>query len=402
MNDPSLGQFFTPEAIVDAMLALRRNAGRTLEPSCGDGAFSRRIPGITALEIDPRHAPADALAMDFFAYPESEQFATVIGNPPYVRHQAIQPQTRALLPQGRFDARSNLCLFFIDKAANHLEPGGELIFITPRDFLKATSSARLNRRLFEEGTITDAIDLGDTPVFSAALPNCLIWRWEKGCTAREMRYAALSRRGFRAQLADPPWEKRHFSEAAGQLLFLQKPPAVRLGDLASVRVGAVSGADAVYADEFFGNRDFVFSETAQTGLTRRMIWAEPGSPPPPGLAPHKARLIARRIRPFDETNWWLWGRGYPQTDAPRIYVNLKTRNPAPFFLHPCPHFDGSVLALFPKAASTGLEALCKALNALDWAALGFVCDGRFLFSQRSLENAPLPEAFCRFLPEGRR
>ncbi len=29
-----------------------------------------------------------------------------------------------------------------------------------------------------------------------------------------------------------------------------------------------------------------------------------------------------------------------------------------------------------------------ALNEVDWTDLGFVCDGRFLFSQRSLENAP--------------
>jgi adenine-specific DNA-methyltransferase len=40
------------------------------------------------------------------------------------------------------------------------------------------------------------------------------------------------------------------------------------------------------------------------------------------------------------------------------------------------------------------------LNDVDWSELGFVCDGRFLFSQRSLEQALLPEAFAEFAVKG--
>ena len=36
-----------------------------------------------------------------------------------------------------------------------------------------------------------------------------------------------------------------------------------------------------------------------------------------------------------------------------------------------------------------LQEICDKLNDTDWQELGFVCDGRFLFSQRSLENAML-------------
>ncbi len=67
------------------MLALRRNSGRVLEPSCGDGAFLRHLPGAVGLELDADHCPPGALTLDFFAYPEREQFDTIIGNPPYVR-----------------------------------------------------------------------------------------------------------------------------------------------------------------------------------------------------------------------------------------------------------------------------------------------------------------------------
>jgi adenine-specific DNA-methyltransferase len=115
------------------------------------------------------------------------------------------------------------------------------------------------------------------------------------------------------------------------------------------------------------------------------------------LAPYKEELINRRIKKFTEADWWSWGRGYPQNDQKRIYVNGKTRNPKPFFVSDCTHFDGSVLAIFPKNQDIDLQAFCDALNAIDWQELGFLCDGRYLFSQRSLENCLLPKELKNFL-----
>ena len=394
----ALGQVFTPGAVVSAMLALRRNRGRVLEPACGDGAFLRHLPAAVGIELDGTHCPPGALNMDFFAYPDSERFETIIGNPPYVRFQDIPAATRKRLDAQHFDGRSNLYLFFIEKCLRHLTPGGELIFITPRDFLKATSAVRLNRLLFEQGSITDAIELGDARVFDDAVPNCLIWRFEKGRADRSLRYAEIGS-GDRVDelLADPPWQNRSLAECAGHLMFVRGDYPLRLSDIAFVKVGAVSGADGIYADELHGNRDFVCASTVRSGRTRRMIWCEPDCPPPEVLLPHRARLIARRIRSFDQSNWWQWGRGYHQSDRPRVYVNGKTRAERPFFTHPCVHYDGAVLAIFPHDVGTDVVALAEALNAIDWAELGFVCDGRHLFTQRSLENAPLPASFQRFL-----
>ena len=77
-------------------------------------------------------------------------------------------------------------------------------------------------------------------------------------------------------------------------------------------------------------------------------------------------------------------------------MNNRTRNPKPFFLHPSIHYDGSILALFPHQPRADLAALCALLNQVDWHELGFVCDGRFLFAQRSLEQALLPEDFAPY------
>ena len=105
------------------------------------------------------------------------------------------------------------------------------------------------------------------------------------------------------------------------------------------------------------------------------------------LEQHKDRLLSRKVRCFDDRNWWEWGRNYCSILGARIYVKSKTRNKKPFFLSEIEAYDGSVLALFPKLGVDPDRALQK-LNTTDWEKLAFVCDGRLLFSQRSLANAP--------------
>jgi adenine-specific DNA-methyltransferase len=374
------GQVFTPERVVSLMLTLRQRRGRVLEPSAGDGAFARHLPGCVAIELDAAVAPPGAQVGNFFAYPEREKFASVIGNPPYVRYQDVEDATRALLDTSLFDARSNLFLFFIEKALRHLEPGGELIFIVPRDFIKLTAARKLNARLFSLGTITHWIETGDQRIFDGAVPNCAIFRFELGDFSRRTRWQVLG---------DEAWQTRVFTEMEGQLAFPEQGLSVPLAALFDVKVGAVSGADPVFTHPD-GNVEFVCSRTRDTGETRRMLY----NVQHPDLLPYKPRLLARRIRPFDEGNWWKWGRNYPMSDAPRIYVNAKTRRARPFFTHPCRAYDGAVLALFPKHACMDLGRAVELLNtSVPWEQLGFVVDGRFLFTQRTLATTMLPDVF---------
>ena len=170
--------------------------------------------------------------------------------------------------------------------------------------------------------------------------------------------------------------------------------------MALARVGAVSGADTVYASEELGDTDFVCSHTVQTGQTKRMIFEAATPEAKAHLLANKSILLQRKVTRFDESNWWKWGRIHAHTDAPRIYVNQKTRHPQPFYLHACRNWDGAVLALFPHRRDADMTRLAALLNEVDWAELGFVCDGRFLFAQRSLEQALLPESFLEFAVRG--
>ena len=373
MNVHELGQVFTPPNVVERMLGLRRNNGVVLEPSAGNGAFMSALDKNTVgIELDGRVIGDDRIRQgDFFAYPTDHRFDTIIGNPPYVRFQDVPVGTKRLLPMRWFDRRSNLYLFFIAKSMAHLDKGGELIFITPRDFLKSTNAKRLNEELYRQGTITDFYDLGDASVFDGFTPNCAIWRWERGRKSRKTAMGNL------------------FCYQNGQLWFGDAPSGGSVGDFFKVKVGAVSGADRIFANAKHSNTKMVCSRTRQHGEERPMVYNKKCR----YLEEFKGALMRRRIRQFDETNWWQWGRAYHRQAGERVYVNCKTRTPKPFFVSETEAYDGSVLALFPK---NGVDAgkAAERLNKVDWDALGFVCGGRLQFTQKSLENAPVGGALA--------
>jgi adenine-specific DNA-methyltransferase len=197
-------------------------------------------------------------------------------------------------------------------------------------------------------------------------------------------------------LEDLNWLSSNFDCRNGQLLFTNNRYPYILKELAEVKVGAVSGADDIFVNKVPGNLDFVYSGTLKNGDLKKMYFPIVKSEAEEILKDYKDVLISRRIKNFTEADWWQWGRGYPLNTKKRVYVNCKTRNPAPFFTSQCSNFDGSVMAIFPRNQSVNLKSFCEDLNNIDWQELGFLCDGRFLFTQRSLENCPLPEYFQKY------
>ena len=375
----NLGQVWTPQNIVSEMLSLRKNSGNILEPSIGAGAFFNNIPNCVGIEIDKQYCQnKNILNIDFFDYSIENKFDTIIGNPPYVRAQDINPETKKKLSKNIFDERSNLYLFFIEKCIRHLKDNGELIFITPRDFLKATSSIKLNNFIYQNGTITDLIDLGDKKIFADATPNCIIFRFEKKNFSRKTNI------------------HQEFVCANGQLLFTNNNYPISFSDVFYVKVGAVSGNDEIFTNDKYGNEYFVCSRTCKDGYLRKMIFNRKIK----YLEEYKDILINRKIKSFTEEDWYKWGRMHYVSDNLRIYVNSKTRIREPFFLNDCLNYDGSVLAIFPKNNKINkkdLEGLKDMLNKVNWNELGFICDGRFIFSQKSLENTILPESFRKYI-----
>lgn len=361
------GQVFTEDKEIETMISLMKNSGSILEPSVGSGNFLKFLPPNTiSIEIDPTVCPQKSLNMDFFAYSRDNKFNTIIGNPPYVMFKDILESTKDFLDTSKYDKRTNLHVFFIDKCLDHLEDGGELIFVTPREFIKQTSSMPLLKKMTSLGSFTHFYDYGDEILFKGFSPNCAIWRFEKGNFSNS------------TTLLDGSVVTQ--KEINGQLVFSNISYDKNFSDLFFVKVGGVSGLDKVFVHQN-GNKDFVYSQTRTTGKTRKMFYKIKD----PFLETKKQELLERKIKTFTEENWWEWGRDFHKSDKDRIYVNAKTRKENPFFVHSCKNYDGSILALFPKK-EMDVAKVSDILNEIDWEDLGFKVGGRFVFNQKSLEN----------------
>tara|TARA_Y100000310_G_C20633624_1_gene790000 strand:+ start:669 stop:1802 length:1134 start_codon:yes stop_codon:yes gene_type:complete len=369
-----LGQVFTGKDIVDMMIGLRENFGTVLEPSVGHGAFTDKLESnAIAIEYDEEICPENATNMDFLVYPVENKFDTIIGNPPYVSYlNVIQEVKNNYAKKSLIDGRGNLCWRFIEKCYHHLNNSGEMIFIVPIEMLKATSAAKLNILLVENGSFTHLYFMGEN-AFQGFSPNTIIFRYVKGLKNVKTK---------------GDWETtRAVQSMGGQLVWPEKEYTIPFTDYFYVKVGGASGADKFF-EHSAGNKDFVVSNTATTGKTKKMFY----NIKVPELEPLKEQLLARRIKRFTENNWWEWGRKYHESSKERVYVNVKTRNKKPFFVNDSKSYSGSILAVFIKTDHSP-EIIAKALNNLNWEELGFFSEGRYAFTQRALENILLPKDF---------
>ncbi len=159
------GQFFTPPVVAATLVrwAVRSRKDRILDPSCGDGEFLALHPYSVGIEIDPAHAHAarrksEASLVhqaDFFTWAEQtqERFDAAVGNPPFIRYQGFagEVRDRALRLSSRIGANlpqlSSSWAPFIAVAASLLKKGGRLAFIVPAEIGHASYGTPLIQAL---------------------------------------------------------------------------------------------------------------------------------------------------------------------------------------------------------------------------------------------------------------
>lgn len=172
------GAYYTPKNLAGVMVGLSSasDARTILEPSCGDGVFIEALGEckdlrndalVDAIEIDEEalhsaqriqcgKATVNYQRRDFFEFYEEAKpgsYDLIVGNPPYIRYQYLEPEQRTLLAdilnrQGmRANKLVNAWVGFMVACTDLLAEGGTLSFVIPAEILQVVYAEDLRRFL---------------------------------------------------------------------------------------------------------------------------------------------------------------------------------------------------------------------------------------------------------------
>lgn len=278
------GAVYTPPSIVHAMLSWaisKPHPARVVDPGSGSARFAaaaaRAMPDaeIVAVEIDPLAAllsramlatlgvqqRSHVVVGDYRAYvPETIEGSTLyIGNPPYVRHHAIDPEWKqwfatAAASRGlRASKLAGLHVHFFLATVAHARPGDRGAFITSSEWLDVNYGALL-RDLLMDGLGGTALHLlsPEALPFAGTATTGVITCFEIGSRPSTMRFRRVRSASDLGALTGgrPVGRARleHASRWTG-LMRAKVPPIeglVALGDLCRVHRGAVTGCNRVW------------------------------------------------------------------------------------------------------------------------------------------------------------
>lgn len=104
---------------------------------------------------------------DFLLLDLNVKFDLVVGNPPYVRHENIPSEIKAIYQNkfATFVHRSDLYIPFYEKALKHLNANGKLIYVCSNRWLKNSYGQKLRELISSNFHLETIIDLEKADIF---------------------------------------------------------------------------------------------------------------------------------------------------------------------------------------------------------------------------------------------
>jgi adenine-specific DNA-methyltransferase len=155
-----------------------------------------------------------------FAFPEvlDEQgsyvgFDVVLGNPPFGRQEEIS-EYRALFSKAfpnTYASTVDWYVLFIEQGLNLLRPGGQLAYVIPNSWLRASHGGNLRRWLKNKVTIQQIIDFGDLPVLAETNTNVCLLALRKAPATSAFQAALVDTLRFSKGELSAYWQDRAFT-----------------------------------------------------------------------------------------------------------------------------------------------------------------------------------------------
>lgn len=394
MSQHEKGQYFTTDLSLKKKVYeyIKNSPARILEPSFGQGdlveytnaQFKKDNKCITfdIFEIDETITMLDGLEesksinyeyCNFLTKHITTKYDTEIANPPYIKTKT-----------------GNLYIDFIDKCYELLKPNGELIVIVPSDFFKLTMAKTVLCKMFNNGTFTHIYHPNDEKLFKNASIDVIIFRYAKN--------KDLEKKIIYESLVDSKLkqESLYVTNSDGLITFTQKDQCTmqKIEDLFDVYVGIVSGKDSIYKNNELGNISVLCKKDTVSKFIYIKEYPSNIKSIDKYLLNNKPELLKRKIKKFNDDNWFEWG-------APRnikvmelysgngcIYINNITRQRIVAFKGKVQYFGGSLIMIKPKE-STCSETIDKVLLYLnsDTFKKIYTYSGRFKIGHRQLSKS---------------
>ena len=377
MNDiHSKGQYFTTDITLQYTILdfIKNNPKTILEPSIGRGDIVKYITENSNVNFDMYELDESIELLedidrekvnygDFIKANIIKKYKTIIGNPPYIKKST-----------------GNLYLEFIEKCFNLLKIKGELIFIVPSDFLKLTSASKLLIKMMKSGTFTHIYHPNNENLFANASIDIIVFRYynwpkqkKKTLYNKQLKYL-INTNGIIT-----------FSNTEITNNFI-------IGDYFNVYVGMVTGKEAVYKNNQFGNITLLNKKNVRDKYIFIEVFPTPNENLNNYMLENKDILINRKIKSYTEQNWWLWGAPRNMINIEKnigkkcIYVSNLTRNKEVAFEGKVEYFGGALLMMIPKK-EVDLKKIVKYLNS-DTFKENYTFSNRFKIGHKQLCNSP--------------
>lgn len=383
-NIEKYGQYYTRHPVLKDKIYefIINEPSRILEPCIGRGDLVAYVceknPEIKfdMYEIDKdikllKNIKKDKVVYgDFLTKPITKKYKTIIGNPPYIRTK-----------------KGNLYIDFIVKCFNLLDKNGELIFVVPSDFLKLTSMSDLLDKMMKKGNFTHIFHPNNEHLFENAVVDVMVFRYMKNRLATKQQKILYNDKSL------------YVSNNGGLISFneTKSKKCKQLDQLFDIYVGMVSGREQIFKNKKLGNVDIINGN----GVVDKYIFIEkyPSDNKKINkyLNENKKELIDRKIRSFNETNWFEWG-------APRnikiikqnmgkdcIYIHTLTRKKVVAFSGKVNYYGGGLIMMLPKVnmKPDDINKVLLHLNSESFK-MNFLFSGRFKLGHRQLCGSLIP------------
>jgi adenine-specific DNA-methyltransferase len=363
-----LGQYFTKDDSLKEKVKefVKNSEGSILEPCIGRGdlvsLFKKREVDMyeidTSIEFLPDVDQTKIIFGDFLKLNVTKMYKTIVSNPPYVKLKT-----------------GNIYKDFIEKCFGLLEENGEMIFIVASDFFKKTNCCKLLSMMMKYGCFTDVYYPKNENLFEHASVDIVIFRYCKSISLEK--------------ICNFNNVKKFVNEINGIVTFENSIKNLPMSDFFNVKVGIVSGCEEVFKQEF-GNKSLITAENK----TEKYILIEQFPSGNKNIDSHlflnKNTLMKRKIRKFNETNWYQFGAlrniNFIQENLGKkcIYIYNVSRKENVAFIGRVDFFSSNLLLLLPKN-KVDLEKVNIYLNSTEFKE-NYTYSGRFMIGQKQIEN----------------